>query len=254
MAYDNNQNNRNENRVNTVGLNLFDDNSMLLRLSYLDDSLSIQICEPEQGSDGKRHYPEQKRHSVIITADRAAALYNDVIIPSVKAVEENVAFARGIFCNRMKTTILQIMVKDNEVYLSILAGIDENKVSQDKVSFKFQKVQYIDDYNPSTGEVGNQTDVHGGYLLFTKFIELGVEALTGSAGHSMRKSNRATTRMIFNYLKAIGEKVGIIDPQQRSYNPAATSGFNRVNTESMNDTVPFPDATEKSSSMADILN
>ena len=73
-------NNYQQNKVTTSGLTLFDENGIMLRLAYLDESFSIMIGEPKIADNGKRTYPQETRYPFILTIDRAAALYDEIIM------------------------------------------------------------------------------------------------------------------------------------------------------------------------------
>lgn len=257
MADNNNSNNQYDaNRVSTVGLTIFDNESMMMRLSYLGDALSIMIAEPEN-NNGKNSYPEKNRHSTLITSERAAALYDEIILKGViPALEKGEDYSMGIFLNQKKTSILQIRVQDKEIYLVLCLNINEERVSENSYVFHFQKTDVISDYNPN-GSFESQDKVEGYFYLFVKWLENGVGAITGAAGHSMRKANSYTTNSFFNYAKSIAAKLGVTPPNNNNYRSnngggSDTSGFMNI-PEGSPDEMPFND-TPTASSMDDILS
>lgn len=244
------------NKISTVGLTLFDNESMMMRLSYLGDALSIMIAEPEQ-NNGKNSYPEKNRHSTLITAERAAAFYNEIILKGViPAIENGENYSMGIFLNQKKTSILEIRVQDKEIYLVLCLNINEERVSENSYVFHFQKTDVIAGYEPN-GTFESQDKVEGCFFIFTKWLEFGIAAITGASGHSVRKANSYTTNSFFNYAKSICAKLGVTPerPNYRSYNESNhdTSGFMSIPDDASSDGMPFND-TPTTSSMDDILS
>ena len=140
-------NNYQENRVSTTGITLFDDNSMMLRLMYLGDTFSVIIADPEKNENGKNTYPDKNRHSFLITADRAASLYHEIITKELtEAMQNHEDFSKGVFLNRGKTSLMEIHYKDDELYLVYFKDIDEERVAKENYVFHFQKTDTITGY------------------------------------------------------------------------------------------------------------
>jgi hypothetical protein len=243
-----------QNRVSTAGITLFDDNSTMLRLSYLGDTLSLLIGYPKANDNGKNSYPEDQRHTFLITADRAAALYHEIIVKELTpALENKQDFCKGIFLNRGKTAIMELRIQDGEVYLVYCKDINEDRVSENSYVFHFQKTDTITNYDPS-GTFDSQGTVEGSFFLFCKYLESGVYEMPNAGAHAFRKGNQYTTRAIFNNLRAIAAKLGVT-PESGGFhrnNRAETSGF--MNTpDGVDEELPFAEAPS-TSNMEDLLN
>lgn len=232
-----------QNRVTTSGMTLFDENGTMLRMGYLDESLSLVIGEPVLADNGKKSYPQEKRHPFIITLDRAAALFHDIIEKKVYgALEEGYNYNGGIFLNRRKDAIFEIRVQDGEIYLILYKEIQEDRTPKETFVFKCNKTTIVENYNPD-GSSADQTDVEGFFYLFCKYLEAGIFDLQNASTHSFRKANNATTSAIFNHLKQIAAKLGVTVENTRSnYQPATSnSGFMNSAT-SEEEELPFADA------------
>jgi len=234
------------NRINTTGITLFDNESMMLRMSYLGETLSMMIATPFVGDNGKKSYPDSNRHSILLTADRAAVLYNEVILKGVlPAVEAKQDFVAGVFLNRKKESILQLRVQDGEIYLVLLTNINQDRVAENSYVFHFQKTEMIYGYDAS-GSFDSQEEAEGVFFLFCKWLDEGLASLTSAAGHSMRKANDYSQSQIFNYLKGIAAKLGVTIEngyrrQSNGYNNQAPNpGFMQI-PEGAGEEIPFDD-------------
>lgn len=217
-----------DNKVSTNGITLFDDSGMMLRLGYLGDSFSMFIADPVKLETGKNSYPEKNRHSFLLTADRAAALYNEVIMKDImEAFAAGEDMSKGVFLNRQKTAIVEIRLHQGEFYLVYFKDIDEDRKAKENFAFHFQKTDVIIDYDGLEGTFAGQTPVDGNFYVFCRYLEAGIYELCKPSGHSVRKAYTYTMTSIFNYLKALSQKLGVVvQPafQRNSGFPQQTSG------------------------------
>ena len=211
------------NKITTNGATFWDSDGTMLRLSYLDDSFSIQISTPSIGENGKRSYPEKNRHNLLVTADRAAALYNEVIQNQLlPAYANGENLSKGIFLNKGKTAILEVKVENGNWYLIYHRDIDETRKPKESFGFQFEKSDVIEDYKADTGDFAGQQSVEGTFFIFCKYLDMGINELCKPSGHSVRTATSYTITSIFNYLKSISQKLGVtVEPAYRK-----TSGFN----------------------------
>lgn len=230
------------NKITTNGATLWDESGMMLRLSYLDESFSIQISTPFVSETGKKTYPEKNRHNLLLTADRAAALYHEVILNQIlPAYERGENLSKGVFLNRGKTAILEVRVQDGEFYLIYYKDIDEDRKAKSNYAFHFAKTDLIEDYKFETGEFAGQRSADGWFYIFAKYLEMGIYELCKPSGHAVRAATSYTVTAIFNYLKSISQKLGVVvEPAYRR-----NSGFNTPNA-GMNaptdEEIPFDNA------------
>ena len=234
------------NRVTTSGMTLFDENGIMLRMSYLDDSLSFIIGESITNDMGKRSYPQEKRHPFIITMDRAAVLYETIIVQKVlPAIENNQNYNGGVFLNRRKDSIFEIRVQNGEVYLCFYKGIDENRVPKESYVFKCQKTPIIEGYSTDGSSDFTQDEVQSFFLLFCKYLDAGIYDVHNSSAHSFRRNSNS----IFNYLKGIAAKLGV-SLENRSQQ--STSGFMDI-PDNSGDELPFNNYSSESTSLDGLL-
>lgn len=254
--YNNNFNNNNsnnnsyQNRVTTSGLTFFDENGLMLRLGYLDDSLSLVMGQPSVAENGKKKYPQEMRHPFIITIERATALYNIIVPKAIKALEDGENYNGGVFLNRAKNAIFEINVENGDVYLVYYKNIGEDRTPGETYAFKCQKTQIVEAYNPD-GTSFEQTAVEGYFAVFCKYLESGIYDLHNGVGHSIRKANLYTTNAIFNYLKSIAIKLGVSMESHRPSN--VNSGFMEIPDNSPEE-VPFVSNEPVHTSMEGLLS
>lgn len=245
-----NNNNYNQNRVTTTGLTLFDENGLMLRLAYLDDSLSMIIGQPSIADNGKRKYPQEMRHPFIVTIDRATALYNVIVPKVIKALNDGEDYNGGVFLNKAKTAIFDIRVQNGDVYLVYYKNIGEDRTPGETYAFKCQRTQIVESYNPD-GSTFEQSSVEGYFAVFCKYLESGVYDLHSGAAHGVRKANNYTTTSIFNYLRSIAAKLGVTIENSRPN--TVTSGFMDV-PDNGPDELPFVTTEPVHTTMDGLLN
>lgn len=228
------------NKVNTNGITLFDDKGNMLKLGYLGESFSCMISIPAKSESGKNTYPEKNRHNFLLTHDRAATLYQKIIVKDIlEAYEAGNNMVRGLPLNRAKTNMISIRLEDGELYLIFSENIDENRMTEDNYAFHFTKTDVIDEYNPKDGSYAGQYGVEGAFWIFCSYLEAGVYELCKPSGHSVRRAQSYTNQAFFNYLKAISQKLGVVvEPAFKK-----SSGFvaQSPSVEGVDEELPFSD-------------
>ena len=229
-----------KNKVNTTGVTLFDENGVMLKMGYLDDSLSLLIGEPKVADNGKRTYPDELRFPFILTADRAQALFENIIVKKVlPALEAGEDYNGGIFINRRKDAIFEVRVQQGDIYLVYYKEIGEDRTPKSTHVFKCQKTQLIESYTPD-GSSFEQSNVDSYFMIFAKYLESGIFDLCNSSTHSFRKANYFTTQKIFDYLEGLCAKMGVT-VGHRTYQQASSSGFMDI-PDNAGDELPFQSA------------
>lgn len=254
MAENNTNNTFQHNKVTTSGMTLFDEAGLMLRLSYLDDSLSLVIGQPSVDDSGKRKYPQEMRHPFIITIDRATALYTSIIPKVMKALEDGEDYNGGVFLNKAKTAIFEIRVQSGDVYLIYYKNIGSDRKPGETFAFKCQRTQIIESYNPD-GSSFDQSSVEGYFAVFCKYIESGIYDLHCGSGHSVRKATAYMTTSIFNYLKAISAKLGVTVESSKQYQSShmVSNGFMDIPDGSPEE-IPFAPSEPVRTSMDGLLS
>ena len=249
-------NNQFQNRVTTSGLTLFDENGVMLRLAYLDDSFSLLIGEPKLSENGKRSYPQEMRHPFIITMDRATTLYEKIILKKVlSSFEKGENYNGGVFLNKRKDAIFEIRVQDGDIYLVYHNEIGEDRKPKNSYVFKCQKTSTIENYNPD-GSDFSQSQEEGTFMVICKYFESGIFDIANSSAHAYRKGNHYTTTAIFNYLKGIAAKLGVTVERSTNFTSRSNdsnSGFMNIPNNS-GDELPFQDdSVPAATSLTDLI-
>lgn len=246
-------NNFQQNKVSTSGITLFDENGIMLKLGYLDDSLSLLIGEPKIADNGKRSYPQDTRYPFIITLDRATALYEKIILEKVlPAIENGTNYNGGVFLNKRNDAIFEIRVQDGDVYLVYHKEIGEDRVPKSSHVFKCQKTPVIENYH-TDGSHFEKSDTEAYFLLFCRYVDAGIYDLNNSSAHSFRKANYYTTNKIFNYLEGLASKLGVTI-ESRSFKPSVSNAFMDVSN-AEGDLISFnPDEQSAQTSLEGLIS
>lgn len=243
MADYSNNSNQYQNRVSTSGITLFDENGIMLKLGYLDDALSLLIGEPVTADNGKRSYPQEKRHPFLITADRATALYERILMKKViPAVENKEDYNGGIFLNKRKDAIFEFVIQNGDVYLVYHTGIGEDRKPSNSYVFKCSNTTLIQGYKPDGSTDFSQESVNGVFFLVCKYFEMGAYEVIGGVSHSVRKGLQYINSSIFNHLKGIAAKLGVTINRPDYGNSNTSSGFMNI-PDGAGDELPFDTET-----------
>lgn len=235
------------NKITTSGITLFDENGTMLRLGYLDDSLSLVIGEPRLADNGKKTYPQDARHAFIITMDRANAFYQNILMDkALSAIENGRDYSGGIFLNKRKDAIFEVRIQQGDIYFIYHKDIKEDRTPTNSYVFKCQKTSIVEGYNPNGSEF-SQSEVEGVFMVICKYFESGIFDVHNSATHAFRKGNAYTTNAIFNYLKGISAKLGVTIGNGYSNNRSGS--YDNPEHEEL----PFNDEPQSASSLADLL-
>ena len=208
MPYGNNNQNGNNQQFSVTSslVSMFDENSNQLRISGMDSGLQIAIWIPETNSEGRMNYPREKRYSVILSQEAAAA-FNDVANKKMLAAYENGQnFKKGVATNRTATNFIELIINDGSVYLRLCKDLDQNKMPKSTNIFKFSKTNLITDYNPQTGEF----DIEPADIQLALFCNT-LSAYTGiamAAGHGSHVAMNYSIGRMYQYLQAIASKLG----------------------------------------------
>lgn len=193
-------NNNNDRSTNTKIKTFFGDLSCL-QLAYWNENLSIKI-NPLQGvsADGIRQYDYTRRANTALTPDKCIALKEKIdekILSKMKEVKEkgtldapvNTGVSVG---NKGIAVFIEYKNDENEkpyVYLTIYTNIgQDNKAPKDGVySYKFAKVNAVDDYDPESG-TGTDSYVDAEFLFFYDKLK-NIADICGTAAHSVNVDN-----------------------------------------------------------------
>lgn len=198
----------NQNTISTNSISMFDSNGMLLKMSFLDESLSIGLWTPVEDG-GKKTYPKENREAIILTKERVAALYNIIVDRALPAYKEGKLYNGGVFTNIGQTNVFEVRIENGEIYAVYHKDIDENRIPKKSILFHFPKSPIIENYNTKNGEF-EIPEIDANFLIFIKVLEAFMTiASTGAGAHSDRYSNRFTNEKRFSYLSGLANKLGV---------------------------------------------
>lgn len=193
--------------ITTNSLTFFDENGIMLRCSFLDEAIAIQLCAPVMNGE-KRTYPKEVRENILLTKDRAAALYDLTFRKVIPAMESKTNYNGGVFTSAKKDNIFEIRIQNGEAYVLLHRDIDANRQPKRTIIFKFASCPVIEKYNSTSGEFEIE-EIQAQLLLFIKLLEGFVYEVNSASSHAMRYANRFTTDKIFKYLGEMAAKLGI---------------------------------------------
>ena len=189
-------NNNNERNINTKIKSFFGEISCL-QLSYWNENISIKI-NPLQGvnSEGIRQYDYNRRANTALRCDKCLALKSKIdekILPEIQKVKESGTLEKPVNTgisvgDKGSAVFVEYKADDNgvpHVYLTVYTNIGaDNKAPKDGIySYKFAKVNMIDDYDPENG-TGVENYVDAEFLFFYDKLK-SVADVCGNAAHSV---------------------------------------------------------------------
>ena len=237
MPYNNNNNNFQKNTVSTNSFTLFNTESDMLKLSFLDENFSISFCKPVQSMDGKNTYPSESRKYCVITPTTARSLLHKIdsywmkdAIERFKAqksgmtVDDKAVTAYAI--NKNATYVLELYYKDPSESgefrpeLRFYENIDPTTRTPKGVeTYRFATNQSIDSYDPETGEF-TSTSEYVQLLLFCDCLREFTVVMSRAAAHANRYVTNYRSNEMTRLIREIAERNGI----NTGYNPNGAPG------------------------------
>ena len=179
-----------------------------LKLSILNNGLSIAIWLPFVNPDGTRKYPTENRFSTVLSQKNALAMervITDYIIP---AYEKGVNHHAGIFTNSSRSNMVEIEVRDGDFYFLMHRNCDPvSRIPKDTIRFKFESAAIIDGYDSVTGEM-NVVPIHADFFVFAKAIYAYNSLAAGTiAAHGNSIASNNMNQRFMEYVRAIADAV-----------------------------------------------
>lgn len=189
-------------------VSMFDENSNQLRIAGYDTGLQIGIWVPSVSPEGKMTFPQENRHTIILSQEAVATL--DCLLKNevIEKVASHQPFKKGIPANRSATNMLDLIVTDTgDVYLRMNRDLNADKVAKETWLYKFAKDAITTNYNPQTGEFDVEM-IDAQFALFCNTISAytGMSQVAGHGAHNVL--NYEMNRM-YRYLQGIAAKLGV---------------------------------------------
>ena len=233
--------------ITTNMFTLWDRNGIQLRVSGMDNGLSIAMWFPFVEQNGSRKYPVEQRYSTILSQKNVQAFEEILFNFIVPAYQQGKNSKKGIFTNAAHTVMLEVETRDGEFYLNMHRNCDATtRVPQTTHTFKFDVVMVTDEFNQVTGELG-VIPVQADFFIFAKAIRAYSDQVGGSvAAHGQRIANNFRNNQFMDYIRAIATAVHAQLPTpayqqrqpQQQYN--AIPSMNNYNAENPNQAYTIP--------------
>lgn len=187
----NGSNNFNQISVTTKLYASYSDDSSLI-VSAWNEQISIRL-NPFRGKspEGVRLYSQDNNECIMtaLSMDNVSALlegiYSTIYPALIDKKSTNVAIVIGSTTNK-KTLV--ISTDGNDIDLTIYVGVDENNVAKEGncISHRFNKKEWIKDYNPSSGE-GEIHETNADFIAFKEKLNE-VYKLSSAVVHALKKN------------------------------------------------------------------
>lgn len=185
-------NNFNQVNVTTKLYSSYSDDSALI-VSAWNEQISIRL-NPFRGKspEGVRLYAQDNNECIMtaLTMDNVSALLEgiySVIYPAlVDKKSANVAIIIGSTANK-KTLV--ISTDGNDVFMTVYVGVgdDNSAKAENSITHKFNKKEWIKDYNPSNGE-GEIHEANADFIAFKEKLNE-VYKLSSAIVHAFKKND-----------------------------------------------------------------
>ena len=193
-------------QISTNSLSFFNDDRVLLKMTYLEDAITVGIYFP-QVVDGKATYPKEMRHQVLLNQKNVAAMNELIIHHILPAYNLGESKDVGVFTNRNSTQMFEIMVQGGNI-IAIIHDEIENRVPKHTYMFKFDKTRVIMDYNVEALSFKTE-EVDAQFFLFMKALSSFVELSNGITAHEYRYRNMYFNDQVRKHLDALNTKLGL---------------------------------------------
>ena len=198
--------------TNTTGLQFYSTESTMT-VDFWNDAISIKIfpAKPESERTKKSIYDYKKGLSVVISRDDAVYLgkqIKDVLIPASDKKEEAL---RGIPSAKVNMFVISTGVKqfgELAPYCAIFRGINENRIPEESMLFKFSAHRVFSEYDKDTGNYKCSDEPNAELIILASFLE-SCNNLYGATYHSMRHGDRFARHREYEFRNAVGNKLGV---------------------------------------------
>lgn len=211
--------------ITTNVITFWDDNGTQLRLSYLENGVSLSFWIPQVSETGGRKYPQELRYSTILNHKVLTALVNAIAGKMMDAyVEGRERYSCAVYTNKARTTIIQVELENGEFFIKYHHNCDSiTNIPQGTIAFKFDTYPIMTNYNATDGSLDAEI-LQVDFMLFTKALKVYVDNAGGMcAGHGSAVANNYRNRKMIDYLQAIANAT-------HASLPAPSYGYNRQNT------------------------
>ena len=248
--YGANNNSNNTKNVTTRIKTLYGDTASL-QLSYWNENLSIKI-NPLMSVDasGLRQYDYNRRATTAFTTEKAEAMCKKIkkkILTKIEEIEDGGTLDEtinvGVSVGTKGSAIFVRYANDENsipsVYLDVYTNIGEDgKAPKDGIySYKFNKTEVMDSYDPETGE-GHKVITESEFEFFFKKLDT-LSDVVGTAAHSVALENDYKSSYPSNNNSGYQNNYNNNNYQQPSNTSTNNSGYSASVTEFNESAFPF---------------
>ena len=236
----NRYNNQNQNSVNTNSIPMFN-NDMCLRMSFMNDSLSLSFIPVTIRDDGSRSFPKENGQWCVIKLEYAVLMHNwlkQYFIPQAKSnFDKQLADPSielppviiGVPINKDNTNMLVFKYtkpKNDTLVptITLHTGIGENRIPTKSSTYEFGTKRIFTQYDETTGDYAfNMDQVQ--FWVFLKTLECFIEASTMAEVHAEKMGNSYVNREMRGLIRQIAQKNGIATMNYAGGNGNGGGGF-----------------------------
>ena len=224
MPYNNN--NFQKTSVSTNSFTFFNNESDMLKLSFLDENFSISFNHPVVSMDGKKSYPNDTRKYCVITPSTARSLLYKIDSYWLKdALARYQAQLSGMpvddapvtacAIGRAESSILELYYKDIteagefRPELRFYEGIDPTTRRPRSIEiYKFDVNKSIKNYDAQTGECEYISE-YVQFLIFTETLREYTTVMSRVGAHAAKYVNDFKNREMTRLIREIAQRNGI---------------------------------------------
>lgn len=215
--------------ISTNVATFWDENGTQMRVSYLENGVSLAFWLPQITETGSRKYPPEMRYSTIISLrilTGLMAFVMDDLMPAYESAKPHATCA--VFTNKARTSIIQLEMENGQFFIKFHQNVDPNtNMPQRTISFKFDTYPIMSNYSSASGEI-NAEAVQVDFYLFIKMLKTYVDNAGGlCAGHG------SNTAMNYHFRKMMDYMIGIANAVHAQLPAPSYNSYNRQNNQGM---------------------
>lgn len=231
-----NQQNQNPHSVNTNSIPMYN-GDMSLKLSFMNDSMSLSFIPVLVKEDGTRSFPKENGLMCVIKLEYAMVMLswlNRYFIPQALAnFEKQIAdptialdpVVVGVPLNKDNTNMLVFRYDEPKngsmvPTLTFHSGIGPDRRPTKSITYEFGIKNVFTNYDPNSGDYSVTTD-QVQFWIFLKTLEHFIEASSMAESHAARVANSFVNKEMRSLIRQIAQKNGIATN-------TFTSGFDAI--------------------------
>lgn len=225
--------------ISTSVATFWDENGTQLRVSYLENGVSIAFWTPQLLENGSRKYPPEMRYGLILNNRILTGVIQALTHRLMDDYRMGKEYANiAVFTNAARTTIFQIEMCNGEFFAKMHQNVDPTtNIPGRTISFKFETYPVMSNYDAATGNL--EADIiQADFFLFASMLKAYIDGAGGMvAGQGVRQTSYSRNRQLMDHMMAIAKAT-------HAALPASQNGYQYNHSQNSSNSYPSQSSSQ----------